>query len=256
MSEKKILIKGIESSFKIEGEGKPLLILHGWGAGSGSWTEVIKRLSDKGYKVICPDFPGFGKSQTPPKAWSVSDYLNWLSDFTNHLNLDKFYLIGHSFGGRIAIKFAGKYPERLEKLILCSPAGIKMKFGLKTSLISLIAEFGKVAFSFKFLRIFKDTARGIFYVFLRSKDYVKAKGVMRETVKKVIEEDLSSYLSEINSNTLIIWGRKDKMVPVEYADAFKKSIKDSKLEILNGVGHSPHLEAPEKLSEIIIKFLS
>lgn len=255
MKEKKILIRGIESNFKIKGEGKPLLILHGWGAGSDSWVEIIKRLSDKGYKVICPDFPGFGKSQTPPNSWSITDYVNWLSDFINYFNLDKSYLVGHSFGGRIAVKFSADYPEKIEKLILISPAGIKMKFSIKTLAVRSIAEFGNLIFNFKCLRMFKDIARGIFYVFLRKKDYIRAKGIMRETIKKVIEEDLSSKLSKINSNTLIIWGRRDKIIPIEYADTFKKNIKDSKLEILTGVGHNPHLEVPEKLSEIIIQFL-
>ena len=254
--EKKVLIRGIESNFKIEGEGKPLLILHGWGGSSDSWLDISNKLTLKGYKIICPDLPGFGKSGIPQKSWSLTDYLNWTLDFVNYFNLDKFYLIGHSFGGRIAVKLAANYPQRLEKLILCSPAGIKIKLSLKTGAIRLIAEIGNYFFNLKYLRVFKDIARSIFYFFLRHKDYVKAKGVMRETMKKVLEKDISFCLSKINTKTLIIWGKNDKMVPIKYASIFKEKIKNSKLEVLASVGHNPHLEAPEELAELIIKFFA
>lgn len=255
MEEKEILINNLKINYKIAGFGPAVLILHGWGGSSDSWTKTIDILAKQGFRVICPDFPGFGKSKTPFSPWDLENYINWLNEFINFLNLDKFFLIAHSFGGRIAIKLATKNPEKIKRLILCASAGIKPKSGLKTKIIFYLAKIGNTIFAPKHLARFKDGARNSFYIFLRNRDYVKANGTMKETIKKVLEEDLLSDLEKIKIKTLIVWGEIDKMVPLKYAFIFKEKIKNSELEILPKIGHSPHLEAPKKLAEIVIKFL-
>lgn len=255
VGEKKILINGLETNYKFAGIGPVILILHGWGSSSDSWIRVQEILVSKGYKVIIPDFPGFGKSKTPLNAWGVDDYVNWLNSFLLSQKLEKFFLIGHSFGGRVAIKFVVKYPEKVESLILCGSAGIKPEPGLKTRIIFLLSKFGNAFFTPKPLLRFKDGAKNIFYSFLRNRDYVKANRIMRETIKKVLEEDLLQELSKIKTKTLILWGKLDKMVPVKYSYIFKEKIQNSVLEILPESGHSPHLEEPEKLADIMTYFL-
>jgi len=262
MTEQKILISGLETNYKIIGDentslpaSRQVLILHGWGGSSDSWIKIQKILAVQGYKVISPDFPGFGKSKTPAKPWDLDDYTKWLVDFIKFLKLKKISIIAHSFGGRVVVKFAAGYPKKINKLILCSPAGIKIKPDFKWRTALYFNSVGDAVFSLKPLKVFKNAARNLFYVFLRRTDYVKAKGVMRETMKKVLREDLSPCFSKINAETLIIWGKKDKMIPVKYSSAFKNNIEGSKLEILPRVGHSPHLENPEKLLEIITNFL-
>lgn len=256
IEEKEILINNLKANYKIAGEGPAILVLHGWGGSSDSWIKVIQILTKEGLKVICPDFPGFGKSKTPLEPWSIDDYIKWVVDFANSQNLEDFFIISHSFGGRVAIKFVANYPERVKGLILCASAGIKPKPGLKTKIIFRLSKIGNAIFTPKYLVRFKDGTRNLFYVFLRHKDYVKANGTMKETIKKVLEEDLLPDLSKIKTKTLIIWGKNDKMVPLKYAYFFKENIENSKLEIIPKVGHSPHLEVPEKLSEIILKFIS
>lgn len=255
MSEKEVLIKGLKTNYKIAGEGPAVLVLHGWGGSSDSWLAFQKILADKGYKVIVLDFPGFGKSITPPQPWNLDDYTNFVLDFTEKLSLGQFFLIGHSFGGRISIKFVTKYPEKIKKLVLCDSAGIKPKPGLKTLIIFWMARLGNAIFTPKHFVRFKDSARNVFYAFLRHKDYVKANGTMKETIKRVLAEDLLPELSQIRTKTLIVWGGADRMVPVKYAHIFKEKIADSELEIIPKIGHSPHLEVPKKLSEIVLKFL-
>ena len=253
--EKKVYINGLKINYKIAGEGPVILILHGWGGSSDSWSQIQKILAGQGYKVICPDFPGFGKSQTPFKPWNLTDYVNWLIDFVDFLNLDKFFIISHSFGGRVAVKLAAKHPDKIEKLILCSPAGIKMNPNLTARITLYLSAAGDVVFSKKPLSILKGSMRGWLYFLLRRTDYVKANSVMRETMKKILEEDLLLHLSKIKIKTLIIWGKKDKIVPLKYGYIFKENIKNSQLEILPGMSHGLHLENPEKLLEIITKFL-
>jgi pimeloyl-ACP methyl ester carboxylesterase len=256
MEEKKISINGLAVNYKISGEGQPVLVLHGWGGSSDSWLFVQEILAKNNYKVIVPDFPGFGKSITPPTPWGIKDYTDFIVAFIDSIKLDDFFLIGHSFGGRISIRFAANYDKNIKGLILCDAAGIKPKMGPKALVIFMIARIGNAIFTPKHLARFKDTARNIFYGFLRNKDYVKAKGTMRETIKKVLNEDLSQELPLVKEKTLIVWGREDKMVPVKYAYIFKDKIQDSELEIITGVGHSPHIEAPQELSQIILQFLS
>ena len=256
MEEKIISINNLKVNYKIAGSGPVILILHGWGGSSDSWIKVMEMLAGEGYKVICPDFPGFGKSHPPVQPWDVANYKKWLLEFIQSQGLDEFILLGHSFGGRVAIKFSVKYPERIKSLILCDSAGLKSKPGLKNRIISHMAYIGNMIFSPHFLIRFKNGARNIFYSFLRNKDYVKADGVMKESIKKVIDEDLFPYLSQIKIKTLIVWGEKDKMLPVKQSHILKEQIKDSVLELLPDVGHSPHLEVPGKLFKIIISFLT
>ena len=275
MEEKNILINGLNINYKTTEGGQPLLdfagikvfpdkfkergtvlILHGWGGSSDSWLEVQRILAKKGYKVIVPDLPGFGKSATPLTAWGINNYTNFIFKFVKEVELEKFFLLGHSFGGRISVKFAMSYPEMLKALILCDSAGIRPKPGLKTMLIFWLARLGSAIFTPKHLVRFKDSVRNFFYIIIRHRDYEKAKGVMKETIKKVLDEDLMLDLSEIKKKTLIIWGAVDKMVPLKYAHIFKEKIKDSELEVIPKIGHSPHIEAPRKLAEIILNFLS
>jgi pimeloyl-ACP methyl ester carboxylesterase len=255
MIEKKILIEDLKVNYKIAGEGFPFLILHGWGGSSSSWVEVQKRLSNKGYKVVSLDLPGFGKTSSPLVPWEIRDYSNFILNFIEKLKLGKIILLGHSFGGRISIKFASLYPEKLEKLFLFASAGIKHPWNFRKRIIYIFAGIGNFLLSPKFLRRVKDLARNIFYILIRQRDYRKAKGAMRETFKKVVDEDLASDLSKISTKTLIVWGEKDNAVPLKDAYFIKEKIPTSVLEIIPKVGHTANLEAPEKLSEIILKFL-
>ena len=255
MHEEKILIDGLKINYKIAGQGPAILILHGWGGSSDSWISVQEILAKEGFKIIVPDFPGFGKSETPFEPWGVREYSNFVLNLTKILELQKFFLLGHSFGGRVAIKFSVFYPGKIKSLILLDSAGIKQKWGFREKFIFRLSKLGNAIFTFPPLKRFKNKFRNLFYIFLRHKDYAKVEGTMRKIFKKVLTEDLLKDLPRIKTRTLIIWGEFDKLVPVKYAHTFKEKIENSKLEILLKIGHSPHLEVPEKLAKIIIQFL-
>jgi pimeloyl-ACP methyl ester carboxylesterase len=255
MEERNIFINGLKVNYKFAGSGPVILILHGWGGSSDSWIKVSEFLAQKGFRVISPDFPGFGKTKIPERAWGLNDFVDWLKNFTEKLNLEEFFLLGHSFGGRVAIKFSIFYPEKAKKLILVNSAGIKPEWGAKEKIVFQISKIGNALFSKNHFFKFKDEARNFFYRMARIKDYSKAKGAMKETMKKILEEDLLPELSKIQNETLILWGEKDKIVPLKYAYLFKEKIKNSQLEILPKIGHSPHLEDPEKLTKVILPFL-
>jgi pimeloyl-ACP methyl ester carboxylesterase len=251
MEEKTIFVKGLKTYYKIGGKGESFLILHGWGGSSKSWEKVMKILSLK-FKVICPDLPGFGKSDIPSEIWNLDDFKDWLKEFVDKLALENFFLLGHSFGGRVSIKFSISFPERVKKLFLLNSAGIKQDLTLKDKIIINLSKFGKKLISGS---KFQDKISKLFYFIFGIKDYSRAQGTMKEIMKKVIEEDLLPCLSKIQTETIIIWGKEDKIVHLKYGFLFKEHIKNSKLEIIPKVGHSPHLKDPEKLVEVLISHL-
>jgi pimeloyl-ACP methyl ester carboxylesterase len=255
IEEKKISVDNLEVNYKIAGEGFPFLILHGWGGSSNSWVNVQKILANQGYQVIALDLPGFGKTPSPETPWGVNDYTNFVLKFVDKLDFKKIILLGHSFGGRMAIKFSRYYPEKVESLILCASAGVKIPATFLQKVIYVLARTGNFLFSPKLLRRFKDVARNFFYTIIRQRDYKRAKGTMRETFKKIVTDDLVLDLPEIKARTLIVWGERDKAVPTEAAYLIKEKVPNSILEFIPGVTHTPNLEAPEKLSAVILNFL-
>ena len=136
MLEKTVLVDGFQVHYKQMGEGRPLLILHGWGSSSDSWVRVQEMLAAKGYQVIVPDLPGFGKTQAPHTVWGVEEYAEFMNRFTEELGLEKFILAGHSFGGQTAIQFAVDHPGKLEKLVLIAAAGVRRTPGVAKKLCS------------------------------------------------------------------------------------------------------------------------
>lgn len=255
IAEKQIFVNELKINYKIVGEGKPLLILHGWIGSSNSWVEVQEILAKADFKVICPDLPGFGKSQTPPIPWGNKDYCDFVLNFIGKLGFQEINLMGHSFGGGLAIEFATSHPEKLKKLILCATARIRYELNFYQKIIFNLARLGNYLFSKKPFKRFKDSAQNIFYYLIRQKDYTRVKGVMRETFKKVVAEDLTQKLSQIKTPTLILWGQKDKTVPLENAYLLREKIPQSILETIPNASHTPNLEFPEKLAEVILNFL-
>lgn len=230
-----------------------ILILHGWGwpVSVHQWARVKELLEREEYRVFVPDLPGFGKNPPPIKPWTISDYVEWAKDFCEKNNLSQIFLLGHSFGGSVAAKFSIKYPEKVRKLILVDSAGIRRK-RLKKEVLKAIAHTINL---FSFLPGY-DLVRKIAYrtIFRRS-DYLLTVGIMRNTYLNVIKEDISDIFSQIVVPTLLIWGGKDGITPLQHAYFMRDKISGARLEIIPDVKHNPHFEAPEKLADIIINFL-
>ncbi len=112
------------------GTGPPVLLLHGWGVSSALFQPTMAGLKHA-FTLIAPDFPGFGSTTPPPTAWSVNDYAVWVVHVLDSLHISQVHVIGHSHGGRVAIKLASQWPERVVKLVLADSAGIRPKRTLK-----------------------------------------------------------------------------------------------------------------------------
>ncbi|HOW12806.1 MAG TPA: alpha/beta hydrolase [Candidatus Pacearchaeota archaeon] len=251
MKEEIFFINNLNINVKIFGEGKIFLVLHGWGSKSDRWEKFGNILSNYGFKVIIPDLPGFGKSEKMKQAWSLDDYCFFVEDFANFLNIERFYLLGHSFGGSIAIKYSLKFSQRVEKLFLFAPSCIREKNLKKNFLKNISKIFNKFSF-LPFYNFFKK----IFYKFIvRKSDYLLSEGVLKETYLKIINEDLSNSLSLINIPTIIIWGDKDDIVPLENGKIINQKIKNSKLVIIKNGDHNLEQTIPDILSQKILENL-
>jgi len=234
---------------------KPLLILPGWGSNSGRWQKVKELLEEKGVEVLVLDLPGFGITPSPNIAWGRDDYINWVFQKIKEKNWQKFNLLGHSFGGGLSAKIAAAFPEMIEKLILLSPAIIKRR-SIKTYLFYWVAFLGKKIFSLPGFRKFQPQAQWLVYKLAGTRDYYVADGMMKEVMKKIWQEEpLEGLLEKIQIKTLVLWGKRDDVLPLKDAYLIKEKIRDSELKIISKARHSPHREAPEELVENIIEFL-
>jgi pimeloyl-ACP methyl ester carboxylesterase len=228
---------------------KIILILHGWGSCAENWGQVKKLLEDQSYKVLIPDLPGFGENPAPLQSWSIDNYVGWVENYCEENNLSQIFLLGHSFGGAIATKFALKKPEIIEKLFLISTAGIRRK-SIKRKIFKKSANFFK---KFDFLPFFNFFQK-IFYKLIKS-DYLHTQGVMRETYLKVIKQNISKDFSKISLPTVLIWGEKDNITFLKDAYYIKDQISGAKLEILPDIYHNPHRENPELLVKKILDYV-
>ena len=233
---------------------RKLLILHGWGSNSNRWQRVKDLLMEKGIEVWALDLPGFGIEKSPEKAWTRDDYLKWIFQKLEEKGWRQFNLLGHSFGGGLSVKIAALFPEKVEKLILCSPAIIRRK-SFKIYFFNQAAYLGKKFFSLPGFKKILPFFQKLLYKLIGTKDYYLAQGVMKEVMKKLAEENLQEILNKIKAFTLIIWGEKDDVLPLKDGYELKKKIKDARLEVIPNVRHAPHREAPEVLAEIICRFL-
>lgn len=248
--EKNIIVDGIETNYKIVGAGPAILILHGWGSKSDRWMQVAQLLAQQNFCVVIPDLPGFGKSDTPSISWSTEDYCNFVEQFVQKTGLQNFYLLGHSFGGGIATIYAAKFPSRVKKLVLFASAVFRRKTARKT-ILRIIASVFK---PFSFFPPYGFFRKAFYKFIVRKSDYPYTSGIMRETYKKVIDNNLSQYLSSIQTPTLVIWGDKDDVIPVADAYLIQQKIKNSQLVIIPGGDHDIEQHMPEVLATHIVNF--
>ena len=242
------VIQGILTNYQVLGKDNKdnLLILHGWGQDSENWLNVAEELS-KSYKVVLLDLPGFGSSNRPDDIFDTKDYSNFVNDFIEWIKIKNITLVGHSFGGKISIYLASQNPN-IRRLFLISPSGIQKKNIYVRFKIVLIRTFRTLLFWLP------KQIKERFILFFGSKDYKNA-GNMREILKKVTNDDVLQQAQNISIPTYIFWGEKDSEIPVSYSKVLKKIIKGSILRILWGVGHSPNLEKPNKLSSLLLEYL-
>jgi len=231
-----------------------LLCLHGWGGSKESFTELREALKGAPIEILTPDLPGFGGEPEPPCPWSVDDYADWVSAWVekhcSELPHNRI-LLGHSFGGRIAIKLAARRKLTISHLLLCAAAGIKHDQPAKQLLGMAMAKSGKILLSFPPLRALQNPAKKILYKILHVHDYECASPRMRATMERVTAEDLRPLLKEIAVPTDIFWGEEDTMTPLEDARIMQQEIAQSTLHTYPHVRHRVHRDKAQEIAQRI-----
>ena len=226
-------MSSLKTNFVQSGIGKNILFLHGWGSDISDFLGSYNHFS-KNYHVINLDLWGFGKSETPKEVWGCDDYIKHLYEFVKENHLKNLNLVGHSFGGKLAIKFCNLYPSLCKSLILVDSSGVRKKLSFVKRL--KIYRYKKL----KELVLQGKKDKMVLEKF-GSSDYKNSNGIMKKIMTKVVNEDCENELKSIDIPTLLFWGKQDKDTPLYMAKKMHKQIKNSKLICLNG-GHFSHID--------------
>lgn len=254
--------------YRITGQGKPLVLIHGYGGSLWNWEEWTNILQDS-FQVISVDLPGFGFTGPRPDGdYSTEMYVDVLDRFFDQIGIDSFYIAGNSMGGGISWQYTLTHPERVEKLILVNSAGYPREVA------------GSAPIGFKILGL-----PGVSKIITK----VTPRSIMRKTVEGiygdkslVTEEEVTQFIDlmrrpgnrqalldkrdaprglgsdqikNIKVPTLIIWGDQDRLIHVNNTAKFEKDIKGSKAIVYKGVGHVPMMEIPERSAADLRAFL-
>lgn len=229
-------------SYIRRGEGEDLVFFHGYGASKECFLHQINYFS-RGYTVTAFDFAGFGESHPLSYAYSVEDYADETEEFLFSLGIKRPLVVAHSFGGRVAVKMAGR-SDCFKRLLITGGAGIVKKRGAAYKLKIAAYRAAK-----KIVPSYADKKFG-------SEEYRSLSPVMRESFKKIVNEDLRRAAENIRAETLFVYGEKDKDTPVSYGEIFKAAVKNSSLVVMKGCGHFAFLDDYCKFNMLAEEFFA
>ena len=237
----KIEIQNLTINYVQYGKGKDIILLHGWGQNIEMMKPLGDHFSDR-FRVTILDLPGFGNSEEPKEAWNIDKYSQLLEEFIKKLDIKKPIVIGHSFGGRLAIRYSSRNP--IEKMVLFGSPCIRIKEELPLY-VKILKKLKTLPGMNEFGEFMKQ--------YIGSRDYKNASPIMRQTLVEVVNEDLSKYAREIEEPTLLIWGENDTEAPINEAKELEKIMIDAALITLPGT-HYAYLENLPQVLKILDNF--
>lgn len=238
-----INIRNININYIQYGSGSDVVLLHGWGQNIAMMKPIGDRLQ-KNHRITILDFPGFGESEEPKTALTVYGYCEILEELLKKLKVKKPVIMGHSFGGRIAIIYASR--NEVEKVVLFGSPCIRkeVKPSLKLRMLKSLKKIPGI-----------NKLEGFAKNHMGSRDYKNASEIMKKILVNVVNEDLSECAKKINVPTLLIWGDRDTEAPVEDAKELEKIIPDAGLIVLPNSTHYAYLENLPQVINILNNFL-
>ncbi len=246
-------------AYETLGEGKPLILLHGWGSSGRVMKPVARQLASLRTCYIV-DLPGFGDSAAPDRAWGIDDYADLVQQFIQDLFDRPVDMLVHSFGGRITLKLCardfGRY--HIDKVLITGGAGMKPRRSMGYYFRKYLAKTLKAPFLLlpgrageKALQWLRSTP---LWKSLGSGDYRKLSGVMRETFVKSVTEHLEPCLPQIGHDVLLLWGRDDDATPLYQAERMEKGINKAALVVMDKAGHYAFLDRPKHFASVARAF--
>ncbi len=251
--ERTITINGVKINYRQSGKGRPMILMHGWGCDCNSLA-LFERVGKEFYTTYSLDLPGFGQSDEPPTAWTIDEYVKMLEAFVKELKLENIILLGHSFGGRLAILYASRNP--VDKMILVDAAGVKPLRSFKY--------YAKI-FSYKLAKLIypkivgRKKAQELIDRMRASRgssDYNNASPIMRQVLVKAVNTDLCSIMPKIKAPTILIWGEKDTATPIRDAHIMERLIPNAGLISFPGAGHFSFIDNPFQSAAVVRRFIT
>lgn len=246
-----LTVNGVRIRYMTTGRGKPLLLLHGWGTSLDTFAAMAEDLKRQ-FSVTAFDFPGHGDSDMPPATWAVDDFVGLTRDVLAELGIAHTSVLGHSFGGRVAIKLAAAHPEVVDRLVLVDSAGVPPPQTLTRRAKRLASRFANATGR---LGRPGQAVRSAIVRRIASTDYLTA-GPLRGTFLAVIREDLRPVLPDIKAPTLLIWGESDVDTTLADARSMEKLIPGARLLVLKNAGHFSYLDQYGRFRLAVIPFLN
>ncbi|GAA3720582.1 alpha/beta fold hydrolase [Gordonia hankookensis] len=268
-------LHGDRVAYRDAGDGDALLLIHGMAGSSATWDAVIPALARR-HRIIAPDLPGHGDSDKPRGDYSLGAFAAFLRDLLDEIGIDKVTVIGQSLGGGVAMQFTYQHPDYCERLVLIGSGGLgpdvnwMLRFlaapGAELILPVIapkpVLRVGETVRSWaSSAGIRSPRADQTWRAYASLSDAATRRAFLR-TLRAVVDHrgQAVSALNRLYLNaelpTQLIWGDKDNIIPVAHGIAAHEAIPGSRLEILPGVGHYPHAEAPDEVVRILDDFLT
>lgn len=256
---KTVEVKGHKIVYYEQGQGSVVILLHGLGADSHHWAANIGPLSNS-FHVIALDQIGYGKSDKPVMQYTVANFAEYLHGFMVALNIPKASVVGNSLGGWIALDFAIRHPDMVDKLVLVDAAGLHpveplhMPKGGWKDLTPLNTQW-----FFDLMQANKSWAttdlgpHGFERHVKNGDSYTVASSVAEMAAGREFEDN---RLGKVATPTLILWGRDDVLIPLAMGEKFKKGIAGSQLIVIEGTGHIPMVGKPDQFNQLVQNFIS
>lgn len=267
-------IDGIRTHYVVVGNGRPVVLLHGNGESVADWSRTMPHPAS-GLRVYAIDLPGAGDSDKPPFDYSAENLAEFVIRFLDALVIERPALVGHSFGGLIALMIALEQPERVASLTLIDSTGLGKEIHpmLAAASLPVAGELSTAWASTWFGAKQRAWARGdlhfartsqIPHVWLSEQErmaqmpgYLEAElaAARQQTVIGQQRIVVLDRLHHVNCPVMIVWGERDRAVPVNHAEAAAKRLPNSRVEIIPRAGHLPHVERPGETGEAMHAFL-
>ncbi len=250
--ERNVEIFGLTFHYTVQGQGAPVILMHGWGC-NHSTLATIEKVASENHTVYNVDFPGFGNSQEPTEEWGVEEYTRVIELLVEIEHIENPILLGHSFGGRVGILYSSR--NVVKKLILVDAAGVKPRRSLKYYFKVYSYKAGKRLMPLIYGK--KRATERIEQMRARrgSSDYNNATPMMRAILSRVVNEDLKHCMPLIKAPTLLVWGENDTATPLGDAKVMERLIPDAGLVTFAGCGHYSFLDNPHQFAAVLRSFL-
>ncbi|HEY0644458.1 MAG TPA: alpha/beta fold hydrolase [Nocardioides sp.] len=270
-----VTVHGHRRAYVRMGSGPAVLLLHGLGCDHTTWAPVIESLA-RTHTVIAPDLLGHGESDKPRADYSVGGYANGMRDLLTMLGIDTATVVGHSFGGGVAMQFAYQYPERTERLVLVGSGGLGPEVtpairAITTpgfhQVMAVLAAPGLRHLTTTALRLLArsgasqlrdlDEVADIYDSFKDPRTRAAIRHVVRAVVDwkgQIVTMSDRAYLTEAMP-MCVVWGADDLVIPVAHASNASALAPTARIEIIPNAGHFPHKDHPERFVKIVRDFM-